>query len=229
MRCPLSLVSVLLALPSLAAGQDPVPLYPENYRVLFENDRVRIVDFRLARGATEEIHTHPPHVAVFLTDVRIRFTLPDGSVRLREAKAGEAAYSGETAHASKNVGPADAHGVLVELKDGSPRAMGEAAGLVTAFTLIHGIPGREADLRAHLVSLAGPTRAEPGAIRYDLYQHPDQPHEFLRYEVWSSLDALEAHKRAPHLRASFDKRRREGWTTEIVLWNRVREGDGGGR
>ena len=94
-------------------------------------------------------------------------------------------------------------------------------GPVTAFTLIHGIPGREDDLRAHLLSLTAPTRAEAGCLAYDLYQHPERKHEFLRFEVWSGREALEAHKKSPHLRASFEKRQREGWTTEIVLWNRT--------
>lgn len=94
---------------------------------------------------------------------------------------------------------------------------------ITAVTLIHGLPGREEDLRQHLLSLSGPTRAEAGCIIYDLYQSPDQGHEFMRYEVWTSLEALEVHKKMPHLRASFEKRQREGWTTQITVWKRVPE------
>ena len=105
---------VLVAAP--AAAQDPVPLYPENYEVLTENERVRVVDFRLRKGATEAAHSHPAHVAVFLADARIRFTLPDGQTRIREARAGEIAYSEPTTHASENIGATDAHGILVELK-----------------------------------------------------------------------------------------------------------------
>ncbi len=92
---------------------------------------------------------------------------------------------------------------------------------ITAVTLIHGLPGKEDELKQHLLSLAGPTRAEKGCITYDLYQSPDQKHEFMRFEVWESLDALEAHKKTPPLKASFEKRQREGWTTQIVIWNRV--------
>ena len=99
-----------------------------------------------------------------------------------------------------------------------PEAPGDA---ITAVTLIHGLPGKEDELKAHLLSLAAPTRAEPGCIMYDLYQSPIRRHEFLRFEVWASAEALEAHKQTPHLRASFEKRQREGWTTEIVLWDRV--------
>ncbi len=96
-------------------------------------------------------------------------------------------------------------------------------GAITAVTLIHGLPGREEDLKQHLLSLAAPTRAEPGCILYDLYQSTDQQHEFMRFEMWTSLDALEAHKKMPHLRASFEKRQQEGWTTQILTWRRVPE------
>lgn len=97
------------------------------------------------------------------------------------------------------------------------------AGKLTAVTLIHGIPGREQELERHLLSLAAPTRAEPGCLRYDLYRSPERRHEFMRFEVWRSAAALEAHKQMPHLRASFEKRQREGWTTEILTWERVPE------
>ncbi len=92
---------------------------------------------------------------------------------------------------------------------------------ITAITFIHGIPGKEDELQEHLLSLSGPTRAEPGCRRYDLFRSPEQRHEFVRLEVWSSLEALEAHKRMPHLRASFERRQREGWTTRIMVWKRV--------
>jgi quinol monooxygenase YgiN len=106
-----------------------------------------------------------------------------------------------------------------------PRAACAEVGddVVTAATFIHGITGSEQDLKAHLLSLAAPTRAEPGCLAYDLYQSPDAPSEFLRLERWSSLADLEAHKAMPHLRASFEKRQREGWTTQITVWKRVPE------
>jgi quinol monooxygenase YgiN len=47
------------------------------------------------------------------------------------------------------------------------------------------------------------------------------PHEFMRLEVWQSPAHLEAHKETPHLRASFEKRQREGWTTEILVFQRA--------
>lgn len=43
-----------MSLVAIAAAQDPVPLYPENYKVLVENDGVRVLDFRVRAGATEK-------------------------------------------------------------------------------------------------------------------------------------------------------------------------------
>jgi quinol monooxygenase YgiN len=97
------------------------------------------------------------------------------------------------------------------------------SGALTAVTLIHGIPGAEDDLKAHLLSLAAPTRAEPGCIAYDLYQSPQHAHEFMRFEIWANPQALEVHKNTPHLKASFAKRQKEGWTTQILTWIRVEE------
>lgn len=102
-------------------------------------------------------------------------------------------------------------------------ARGSAAassGEIAAVTFIHGLAGRDAELREHLLSLAAPTRAEPGCLQYDLYES-DAPAEFLRLERWRSLADLTAHKETPHLRASFEKRTREGWSTEISVWRRA--------
>lgn len=203
---------------SAARAQDPVALYPENYRVLNENERVRVIDFRLAKGAKESAHHHRPHVVYVLQGFRIRFTFPDGSTGLRETKAGDVLWSEAVTHASENIGDTDAHGILVELKEPPAQASADA---LTAVTFIRGVPGREAELQQELLALTAPTRAEPGALRYDLYRSEARPNEFMRFEQWRDPAALEAHKQTPHLRASFEKRRQQGWSTEITLWRRV--------
>jgi hypothetical protein len=115
-------ISILAAIAGTTArlqaadNMDPLSLYPDNYRVLFENDRVRVLDFRLAKGAHEETHRHPAHVAVFLGEFKIRFTLPDGTTGIRDAHFGDVAYSDGAVHASQNIGDNDAHGILIELK-----------------------------------------------------------------------------------------------------------------
>lgn len=219
-------LSLLCAVPAMAAAQDPTTLYPGNYKVMILNDQVRVMDFQLKRGATEKMHMHPAHVLYVLTGFKIRFTFPDGSTKVREAKAGDVLYSEAVMHSPENIGDTDAHGILVELRNppvarpaGAPGGGGdEAMSPLTAFTFVHGLPGQGEMLQQHLLSLTAPTRAEDGALRYDLYRSVEHPDEFLRHEVWRDRAALEAHKQTPPLRDSFARRQREGWTTEITLW-----------
>jgi glc operon protein GlcG len=127
---------------------------------------------------------------------------------------GAVGVSGDSPQADEEIAMAGAKAVEATATAGDAR-------LVTAVTLIHGIPGKEEELKQHLLSLTAPTRAEPGCLAYDLYQSPDQKHEFMRFEIWTSAEALEEHKKTPHLRTSFEKRQREGWTTQILTWRRV--------
>jgi len=114
---PLLLAALFLALPARGSAQDPVPLYPNNYKVLFENERVRVLDFVLRKRDHEKAHFHPANVAVFLADFTIRFTLADGTTRMRVGRPGDVAWSDDIVHEPVNVGDTDAHGILVELKD----------------------------------------------------------------------------------------------------------------
>ena len=201
------------------AGEDPVPRYPGNYTVLVENNRVRVLDFRLRRGDSEELHSHPAHVLYVLEPFKIRFRLPDGRTAMREAKAGDVLFSEAVTHSPTNVGDTDAHGILIELK--TPTAAEALQQALTAVTFIRGKPGADDEVKRELLSLTAPTRAEPGNLRYDLYQSVDRPGQFMRLEVWRSAEALELHKGSPYLRASFDRRKDQGWQTEITRWTRV--------
>jgi quinol monooxygenase YgiN/quercetin dioxygenase-like cupin family protein len=213
-------------LSTTAAAQDPVPVYPGNYQVLIENEQVRVLDFRLRKGDSEDFHSHPAHVLYVLAPFKIRFRFPDGRTGMRETRAGEVLFSEAVTHSPVNVGDTDAHGILVELKTPAARqAMREGApdNVLTAVTFIQGREGKAREVKQELLSLTAPTRAEAGNIGYDLYQSVDQPDRFMRLEVWRDAGALELHKATPHLRASFERRKHEGWMTEITRWERVPE------
>jgi quinol monooxygenase YgiN/quercetin dioxygenase-like cupin family protein len=226
----LAFVLAAMAGPPAAVGaQDPLPLYPDNYKVILENDRVRVLDFRLRKDAKEVSHAHPAHVVYVVKGFKIRFTFPDGRTAIRETKQGDVLFSEAVTHATENIGGDEAHGILVELKTGgagSGKAASAPGGTgmedrLTAVTFIRGAEGREAEIERELLSLTGPTRAEPGSIQYDLYQSTTRRNEFMRFEVWRSPEDLELHKATPHLRASFQRRKNQGWMTEITLWKRI--------
>lgn len=56
-------------------------------------------------------------------------------------------------------------------------------------------------VKAELLKLIEPTRAEAGCLQYDLHQDDDEPTRFLFYENWLSRDQWQAHMDSPHLRA----------------------------
>jgi quinol monooxygenase YgiN/quercetin dioxygenase-like cupin family protein len=218
----------IVARAALLHAQDPVPLYPANYTVLVENDRVRVMDFRLRRGDSERLHTHPAHVLYVLEPFTVRFRLADGRTVVRQAKAGDVLFSEAVTHSPTNIGPGDAHGILIELKTPAARQAAAAGGsalerLLTAVTFIQGRPGTAPEVRRELLTLTAPTRAEPGNLAYDLYRSAEDSDRFMRLEVWRDEAALERHKATPHLRASFERRKDAGWRTEITRWYRVDE------
>ena len=61
------------------------------------------------------------------------------------------------------------------------------------------ISDKIAFVKKELIKILGPTRNEPGCIRYDLHQDIENPHIFMFYEVWDSVDAWKKHDVQPHI------------------------------
>jgi len=111
------LVSMLTIASSTAVAQDPVKVAPEKCKVLLENDRVRVLDFWLKPGDKLPMHSHPAAVTYFMTTGKVKTTLPDGKSTEMEPKAGEARWAEPVTHANENIGAAEAHVIVVELKE----------------------------------------------------------------------------------------------------------------
>jgi len=70
---------------------------------------------------------------------------------------------------------------------------------VTLVAKISAKAGQEDALKAHLLNLVPPSRAESGCINYDLHQSIDTPTEFMFYENWTNQEALDFHNGTDHL------------------------------
>ncbi|HEY5997859.1 MAG TPA: cytoplasmic protein [bacterium] len=99
-----------------ATAQDVAAVAPKNVKVLVDNDRVRVLDVLDKPGEMEPMHFHPDFVTVGLGTTRIKVTTPDGKVVEKERKLGDAVYSGPVTHSIENIGPADFHVIVIELK-----------------------------------------------------------------------------------------------------------------
>jgi len=100
----------------LLRAQDPVKVDSKHYKVLFENDQVRVLRIQYPPGDKSRMHQHPDSVAVFLAEQRAKFTYPDGKSEEVSGKAGEARWIPAGAHEPENVGDKPLEVVLVELK-----------------------------------------------------------------------------------------------------------------
>jgi quinol monooxygenase YgiN len=75
----------------------------------------------------------------------------------------------------------------------------EGAVILTA--AVKAKPGEEDAVKEALLSLVEPTRKEAGCICYNLHRSKSDPTEFLFYEQWASQADLDAHSKAPHMKA----------------------------
>lgn len=96
--------------------QDAVAVAPHVYKVLFENDRVRLLEVRMKPGDSSSMHSHPAYAIYPLSDAKAKFTSPDSDGVEVELKAGEALFHDAESHAVENLGTTEAHVILFELK-----------------------------------------------------------------------------------------------------------------
>jgi quercetin dioxygenase-like cupin family protein len=122
MRRVLFLTLFCIAAPA-AFAQDPVKVDAKHYKVMIDNDQVRVLKIHYGVKEKSVMHEHPASVVVFLTNSKVKFTLPNGTAVDGGGKAGDVQFSDAGKHLPQNVGSAALEGVLVELKGG---AMGGA-------------------------------------------------------------------------------------------------------
>lgn len=107
---------VLLLLSLTASAQNPVDTDGDKYKVVLENDQVRVLEYRDLPGAKTHLHRHPAFVLYAVAPFKRKIHLPDGKVLLREFKAGDVMYSAAQEHIGENVGTTPTHVIMVELK-----------------------------------------------------------------------------------------------------------------
>ncbi|MFB9313640.1 cytoplasmic protein [Nocardioides plantarum] len=98
---------------------DPVTTNPDHYRVVFENERVRVLEYLDHPGAQTTPHQHPDSVMVTLSSFRRQLYAGDAEVEV-EIPAGSARWLDAQEHSGHNIGDTDTHVVFVELKEPRP-------------------------------------------------------------------------------------------------------------
>ena len=69
---------------------------------------------------------------------------------------------------------------------------------VKIVAMLTALPGQREALAALLNGMIAPSRAEPGNLRYDLWQDPTNADMFLFDELYVDAAAIDAHRATPH-------------------------------
>jgi hypothetical protein len=103
-------------------SDDPVLTDSELCRVVFENDRVRVLEYRDKPGDRTHVHRHPDSVMYTLSSFRRRVS-SEGRVVDVALDAGQVRWLSAQEHLGENTGDTDTHTLFIELKEAAPSGL----------------------------------------------------------------------------------------------------------
>lgn len=112
----LFVAAILVFAAGRAQAQDPVKVAPNNFKVLLDNEHVRVLEFHSNAGEKIPMHSHPAYTTYSFVAGKTKYTSPSGETSERDSKAGEAVWRDAETHASEFMGPGEAHSLLIEMK-----------------------------------------------------------------------------------------------------------------
>ena len=96
---------------------DALTASPDNFRLVLENDRVRVLEYTLLPGQKDRRHTHPKRVAHVMSGGKLRVHFPDGRHLDFDEKVGDTSWGGPSPlHDTQNIGTTPIKILLVEVK-----------------------------------------------------------------------------------------------------------------
>lgn len=101
-------------LPSPTMAKHVTKAAPGLTKVLFENDRIRVIELSVKKGSKTEMHTHPAYFSYSFTPLYYKSTSPEGKIKVRRTRAGHIEWSDGESHAVEFKNTARA--LVVELK-----------------------------------------------------------------------------------------------------------------
>lgn len=96
-------------------GADPAATDPAHFKVLLDNEHVRVLDFNASPGDKIAMHWHPDYVTYSISGGKTTFSFPKGKDVVSDAKPGDAAWHKSENHAGQ-IGDTAQHVLLVEIK-----------------------------------------------------------------------------------------------------------------
>ena len=107
---------------------DPTITDPDKYKVVFENERVRVLEYRDEPGQKTSPHEHPDSIMYTLSGFQRRLIGGAGESRDVTLAPGEVRWLDAQVHSGENIGETPTHVLFVELKEPGTAAAGELLG-----------------------------------------------------------------------------------------------------
>jgi quercetin dioxygenase-like cupin family protein len=101
---------------STARAQDPLKAEPSHFKVIFENEQVRVLRVNYGPHEKSAMHEHPGNVVIAVTDTHVKITLADGKTTEATKKAGESWWQDAAKHTTENMSDKPLEVIQVELK-----------------------------------------------------------------------------------------------------------------
>jgi beta-alanine degradation protein BauB len=97
-------------------NDDPITTNPDLYRVVMENDRVRVLEYRDHPGDRTTTHAHPDSVMLTMTAFRRRLVHGERVAEV-ELEAGAVRWLDAQSHLGENIGASETRAFFIELKE----------------------------------------------------------------------------------------------------------------
>ncbi|MDA8090067.1 MAG: hypothetical protein M0Z61_07580 [Nitrospiraceae bacterium] len=104
-------------MPKAAKIEEALTAAPNNYKLLFENDRVRMLDLSIDPGDRTAMHSLRDHLVYIVTDCTANFISPEGESEQCGLTGGQAKLFPATSHEIVNNGKKAMELLIMEFKD----------------------------------------------------------------------------------------------------------------
>ncbi len=95
---------------------DILSLWPELHKVVFENDKARVIKSSLPPGKKLSMHWHPSHVGIIVKGSRVKITKPNSEPEEVDVEDGAFFEGREGTHAVENIGTTTIEEYFIEFK-----------------------------------------------------------------------------------------------------------------
>jgi beta-alanine degradation protein BauB len=102
---------------SRVLAQDPLVVAPTMYKLLYENERVRVMTVTFKPGEKIAKHSHPDHMVYVLSGGKLKISRPDNPGSDTELKPGVVLWIPAETHWAENTGTTEVKLLVTELKE----------------------------------------------------------------------------------------------------------------